>query len=164
MLSIRQLNLILFAICCLIIAAAYYLQFTQDATPCCLCVIQRLAFIAHATSFLCCALQRPKHKSLWIYILINLLLVGTGLVASGRQIWLQNQPTGQHNMCMPTLPSSISHPSLLNALSRLGPHQCAEVGPYFLGFSLSLWTFLFFSLLGAVVLIMPLLFDASVKK
>lgn len=153
MLSIRQCNLILLTICCVCIAGAYYLQFFQNALPCCLCVIQRLAFIGLAISFLGCALQQPKHKGLWVYTLLNLLLVSIGLVASGRQIWLQSQPTGQHNMCVPVLPSAINHSSVVNALNNLGTHQCAEVGPYFLGLSLSLWTFVVFTLLAAVILV-----------
>ena len=164
MLSMRQFNLLLFTVCCAVIATAYYLQFIQGALPCCLCVIQRLVLMAIATSFLLCALQKPKHIGLWVYTVLNALLVIIGLAASGRQVWLQNQPTGQQNMCMPTLPSALNHPSVLNALNNLGTHQCAEAGPYFLGLDLSLWTFLFFSLLGAVVLMMPLLFEEKSKN
>lgn len=159
MLSIRRCNLILFTICCLVIAAAYYLQLAHGDLPCCLCVIQRLAFIVLAISFLFCALQQPKHKGLWVYTILNLFITAVGLTASGRQIWLQNRPLGQDNMCMPTLPSAINHPSVLKVLNSFGTHQCAEAGPYFLGLSLSLWTFLFFTALGVVILIMPLLFD-----
>lgn len=156
---LRRINLILFAISCFIIAVAYYLQLVHGDLPCCLCVIQRLAFIALATSFLCCALQRPKYKGLWIYTILNLFITAVGLTASGRQIWLQNRPLGQDNMCVPTLPSAMNNPSILNVLNTLGTHQCAEAGPYFLGLSLSIWTFLFFTVLGIVILIMPLLID-----
>ena len=154
MLSIRQFNVMLCATCCIVIAAAYYLQFTRNILPCFLCSIQRLTFVALAVSFLLSALQPPKHKGLWIYALINLLLVGIGLVTSVRQILLQNLPTGPDNMCMP---SALNDFSVLNVLNKLSAHSCAEASPYFLGLGFSLWTLLFFSLLGLFVLIMPLM-------
>ena len=159
MLSMRRYYVLLFTFCSFFIAGAYWFQFFQNTLPCCLCVIERLVLIFLALSFLACALQQPTYKSkgIWIYTLLNSVLVLMGLAASGRHLWLQNQPFGQGNKCIPILPSIMNHPWLVNIANSLGTHQCAEAGPYFLGFSLAVWVFLLFIILGVLIGITPFL-------
>ena len=149
----RQVNFLLFTLCFILVALAYYVQVISDAPSCYLCIIQRSIFTVLAGSFLLCAWQQPKKTGLLIYTVFNLLLVTIGLIASGRQIWLQNQPKGQYALCMPTLTSSMNHP-VLQFLNQRGGHQCAEISHSFFGLSFPVWAFLFFSFLATSLLIM----------
>jgi disulfide bond formation protein DsbB len=159
MLSIRRYCVLLFTLCSFFIAGAYWFQFFHNALPCSLCVIERFVLVSLALSFLACAIQQPayKTKSIAVYTVLHSLLVLIGLAASARHLWLQNQPFGQDNRCIPLLPPVVHQPWVFNIINSLGTHQCAEAGPYFLGFSLSVWVFLLFIILGILISITPFL-------
>lgn len=145
----RQLNLAGFAICALLIAAAYYLQYVEGMEPCPLCILQRVVLAALGVVFLLAGLQNSAGFGRYVYGLLVLLAAATGVALAGRHVWLQSLPPDQVPACGPGLGYLLDTFPLLDALALVlrGSGECAEVHTL-LGLSIPTWTLLAFVGLG----------------
>lgn len=140
------------AACAGLLGFAYYLQFARDLEPCPLCILQRLAFMALAVSFLIGALIGPGRIGTRIVAGLGLLFTALGAGVAGRQVWLQSLPADQVPTCGPGLDYMIGNFPLLKTLSMIlrGSGECAENAWQFLGLGVAAWALLWFALLGAL--------------
>jgi disulfide bond formation protein DsbB len=145
----RPLNLAGFAVCALLIAAAYYLQFVEGMEPCPLCIFQRVAMFALGAAFLLAALHHPRAWGRYIYGLLIALSAGIGAAIAGRHVWLQSLPADQVPSCGPGLNYILDTFAFVEAIAVVlrGSGECAEVD-MLLGLSLPLWTLIAFIGLG----------------
>jgi disulfide bond formation protein DsbB len=146
----RQLNLLGFLICVLLLAYAYFEQFHAGLEPCPLCIFQRIAVILLGLAFLAAGLHHPRGWGTRVYsVLIGIFALG-GLVASGRHVWIQHLPPGKAPACGPGLGYLLKVFPLKDALVQAfnGSGECAVVNWQFLGLSMPEWVFLWFVFLG----------------
>lgn len=148
----RQLNLAGFAICALLIAAAYYLQYVEGMEPCPLCILQRVVLAALGVVFLLAGLQNPAGFGRYVYGLLVLLAAATGVALAGRHVWLQSLPPDQVPACGPGLGYLLDTFPLLDALALVlrGSGECAENAWQFLGLGIAAWALVWFALLAGL--------------
>lgn len=151
----RLLNVVGFAICALLLAAAYYLQFVEDMEPCPLCIFQRVALAVLAVVFLLAALQNSRGAGRYVYAALLAATAAVGTAIAGRHIWLQSLPPDQVPSCGPGLNYLLDTFPLFEAVALVlrGSGECAEVDLLF-GLSIPLWTLFVFvglGLAGAVI-------------
>ncbi|MGD8430090.1 MAG: disulfide bond formation protein B [Ectothiorhodospiraceae bacterium] len=147
--SRRQWNLAGFAVCVLLLGAAYYLQFVQGMEPCPLCIFQRVAVFGLAIVFLIAGLHAPKGWGSRVYAVLLLLVAGAGTALSVRHLWLQSLPADQVPACGPGLDYMLNVFPLWDTVRMVltGSGECAEVD-LILGVTLPAWTLAVFLLLG----------------
>jgi len=157
----RTVNFISFLFCCGLIGFAYYLQTVLNLQPCPLCVLERIVFAILATLFLLAALQNPGAKGQKIYGSLLLFFAIAGMGFAVRHLWLQGQPPGLGEVCVPGISFLLKSLPLSQAIQTLflGTADCAKVDWTFLGLSIPGWTFLFFDIFAllAIALIKGLL-------
>lgn len=153
----RQLNLVGFLICALLIAAAYYMQFVQGLQPCPLCIFQRLALTALGLVFLLAGLQNPAGFGRYGYSALVFIVAGIGAAIAGRHLWLQHLPEDQVPGCGPGLDYLLDTFPLFDAVALVlrGSGECADVEKV-LGLSIPLWTLMAFVGLGAAGILVNL--------
>jgi len=153
----RRLNFAGFAICALLVAAAYYLQFVGGLEPCPLCIFQRIALAALGVVFLLTALQNPSSYGRYVYSLFILVLALGGAGVAGRHVWLQSLPEDQIPACGPGLNYLLDTCPLFDAVALVlrGSGECAEIERW-LGLSIPMWTLLAFIGLGVAGLLINL--------
>lgn len=120
---------------------SFILQYSFHYEPCPLCIFQRLSVIL-STLLALIIFFLPYQKQL-LRIWVTLLLLSAivfGIVAAGRQIYLQSLPA-QLSACSPGLNFLLQHHSWNNALAKVfaGSGQCAIVEKI-AGIPLSLWS------------------------
>ncbi len=145
-LSPRTLYFIGFLITVLLLGITYYLQTYDGFVPCPLCILQRFVFILLASVyFLGSLLPLKKIGRLFLSLLASLIAL-TGVLLSGRQVWLQHLPLDKNADC------GVSLQYLLNALPfdqvvrkiLQGTAECSQKGWELFGFSLAEWSLFFF--------------------
>lgn len=141
----RIYNFAGFILCTGLLGFGLYLQHVKGLEPCPLCILQRIAFIALAVTFLVAALHNPRRKGAVFYYVAQFIFAAAGAIVAGRQVWLQTFPSptascgADLSYMMETLPSD----KLLGAIFR-GTGDCSEVVWRFLGLSIPAWALLFF--------------------
>jgi len=159
LLSYRRCYGVAVLLCAFLLAAAFYLQFSQGFAPCPLCELQRGMLILLVVIFLIAALHNPQ--ALWVkksYAVAILLFALLGIGLSVRHLWLQcYAPPGATN-CGADLEYLLSVLPLQEVLKMAlrGTGDCAKVVWRFLGLSIPAWTLLGFVGLG-VLSILPFL-------
>lgn len=105
MMDITQRNISLLAsiIAFLLVTFGYYCEYVVGCRPCLLCVIQRNLFIAIAILFFVAFLHKQARGPVRGYGALTALLAIVGMIASGRQLWLQHIPGEPTEMCVPGL-------------------------------------------------------------
>jgi disulfide bond formation protein DsbB len=151
MISNRVLFAVGAALCALLLATGYYLQYFQDQDPCPLCVVQRGFYYGFGAVFLVAAFHgggRLTYSTLGF-----LIAVGGGGVAA-RHVWLQHLPAAQVPACGPDLFYMLQNFPLGRTIEKLftATGQCAEVKWRFLGLSIAEWSLAWFVALAAYAL------------
>ncbi|MDM3870435.1 disulfide bond formation protein B [Porticoccus sp. W117] len=154
--SIRTCFLIIFLICCGLMATAFYMQEVMELEPCYMCILQRVFVIATGVVALLAAVHNPRQLGVRIYSLLTAAMALTGSFFSGKQLWLQSLP--KDHPYIPDCGASVDYlfqvESFTTALSKLlrGDGNCAEVQWTFLGLSIPGWTLVCFIGLAALAL------------
>jgi len=133
--------------CLGLVMIALIMQYFFNFKPCPLCVLQRLIFIILGVFFMVAALHKSSPKILkWIYSGLILLTSSAGILASGRQVWLQHLPADQVPTCGPGINYMLQHLPLWEVLRLIfeGSGDCARVDWSWLGLSIAGWSFIFF--------------------
>ncbi len=147
----RSLFLIGFLLCAGLIAVALYFQYAAGLTPCPLCILQRVAFIAVGGILLGGFLHNPRGRGRRVYGALAGLAALLGAAVAVRHVWLQNLPAGQAPECGPGLDFLLEAFPLRKALDLIlrGSGECAEVHWSLLGLSMPGWSLVW---LAALVL------------
>lgn len=136
-------------------AFALYLEHVQGFEPCPLCVFQRVGLIALGTVSLIAFIHNPASNILKrVYALLGSVGILWSAGVAARHVWLQNLPPDQVPSCGPGLDYLVDALPLKSVLSQVlsGSGECAVVDWSFLGQSLPVWSFLFFTVLAVVSL------------
>jgi disulfide bond formation protein DsbB len=153
----RNIYLITFILCALLLAGAYYLQYVQGVKPCALCSLQRIIYYVIAIlSLLAVAInpQRIWHRIMSAVLSLSALV---GLLIASRQVWLQFFPPSDVG-CGPNLNFMLQNFPLSETIKTLfyGSGDCALVTWRFLNLSVADWSLVFFA--GFLALSLYLLF------
>ena len=146
-------------VCAGLLGFALYLQYYDYQDPCPLCIVQRIAFMALAASFLVAALHGPGRTGTIVYGGMLFLVAGIGAAIATRHVWLQNLPKDRIPECGPGLEYMLRKFPLTQALEKIltGSGECAEVGWKFLGLSIAGWSLAWFVLLAAFAVYLTLI-------
>jgi disulfide bond formation protein DsbB len=130
------------AVCGLLLAFGYYLQYVEGLDPCPLCLVQRGFFYAVMGIFILAALHAPLGAGRIVYGSLAALVAAGGLAAAARQVWLQHLPPDKVPQCGPDLYFMLENFPLSRTLQTLisGTGECAVVDWTFLGLSIAEWS------------------------
>lgn len=154
--SLRYFNFVSFLLCLLLLAASYYFEYVRGMTPCLLCLLQRWAVGILAILFLWAFIQNPKKTGSLIFAGLEIIVALLGIIAAGRQVWLQHQPPGSVTTCVPTLSFLLQTRPLPEVIRLMfhGGQDCAQVLWQWAGFTMAEWLFLIFiGLIIAIIII-----------
>lgn len=137
------------AICAALIGYALYVQHGMLMEPCPLCIFQRMVVMAIGAVLLLGALHAPGKTGRRVYGVIGALVAVVGIGIAGRHVQLQNMPPDQVPACGPGLNYLLDAFPLSEALSQVlkGSGECAKVDWTFLGYSMPVWTLVWFVIL-----------------
>ncbi|RFF27551.1 MULTISPECIES: disulfide bond formation protein B [unclassified Wenzhouxiangella] len=138
---------LVFAVCAVLLAFAYYAQFVLELEPCPLCILQRLGFMIMGGFALLGAIHGPTAWGRWVYGVPILAGAAWGITTAARHIWLQNLPADQVPDCGPGMYFMLEYDFPLMEILReafTGAGECAEVAWQFLGLSMPMWTLIWY--------------------
>ena len=149
----QRIFLALGIICFGMLGFGLYLQLFAGLNPCPMCIVQRYALIFVAVITLLTGVTRRKSVHLSGAFLI-LLGAGFGAFVAARQSWLQWYPP-EVATCGRDFYGMIESFPLNRAIPMIfkGSGDCAAVDWRFLGGSLANWSFVAFSLIGLLAIL-----------
>ena len=128
-----------------------YLEHFEGLSPCALCLIQRYLFLSALT---CSFLIMFLDKFNVIIFVSNLIFLLIGAITSGRQIWLQSNPSSKSVECGAFIIENSQNFVFNIYESFMGSNQsCSEVLWTFFDLSIASWAFLIFMFLIFINLI-----------
>ena len=150
----RLWYLLVFSSCAMLLAFALYYQYVDYLDPCPLCIFQRLAFFWMGSFALLAALHNPARLGQRTYAWLVAAGALFGAAVAGRHIWLQHLPSSEVPECGPGLNYMLENFPLMHVLETVlqGSGSCAEVKWSFVGLSMPMWTFVWYTGLGLVTL------------
>jgi disulfide bond formation protein DsbB len=139
------------AVCGLLLAFAYYLQYGTGLEPCPLCVFQRGAVFALGIVFLVAAVHNAGRTGARVYAVLIGIIVLTGIGVAGRHIYIQSLPPGEIPACGATLDYMLEVFPLMDVIRKVltASGECAVVDWSFLGLSMPAWVLISLVGLGA---------------
>ena len=156
MFSYRKCCFYLFVLCLLVMSAALYIQYGLHVEPCLLCIVQRIFLAALGLIALIASLHRQTVFSRWIYNSLALIFCALGVLAAGRQVWLQHLPPPEKadTFCVPGSQYLLNHASLATLFKAIvsGTPECSQVTWTLWGWSLAEWSLLLFLVLSVGVI------------
>jgi disulfide bond formation protein DsbB len=134
-----QTNMLIASSAIGLMAYALYTQYYQYLEPCPLCMTQRFFYCLIIFFALLALLHRNAQKT---YAGLATLSAFGGILAAGRQVWLQHLPPEQVPACGPSLQYMLETFPIGQTLRTMitGDGNCAEVVWTFLGFSMGEWS------------------------
>jgi disulfide bond formation protein DsbB len=133
---------------------ALFAEHVLGLEACPLCIFQRMAFIGLGLVFLVAGLHSPAGAMARVYAVLGAVVAAVGAVIAGRHVYIQSLPADQVPACGPGLDYIMDAFPLLDALELVftGSGECAEVSWSFLGLSMPGWTFIWYVVLGGLIL------------
>jgi len=146
-LSQRALYFIGFLITVLLLGVIFYLENYNGFVPCPLCILQRFVLILLGGICFLGFLLSLKKMGRIVFGFLTSLTALTGVLLSGRQVWLQHLPLDKNADC------GVSLQYLLNALPfdqvvmkiLHGTAECSQRGWELFGLSLAEWSLFCFT-------------------
>lgn len=147
--SFRQTYFISFLISLILLLVSFYLEYQLNIKPCLLCLLQRGLLIVLIFIFFFGFVLPSKKIIRMIISLMTILFSFLGLLAAGRQVWLQHTAMIDPNAPISCLPdtSFLLHTLPTSQIIKLmltGTTECSQITWRLLGFSLADWSCLFF--------------------
>lgn len=155
MLSTRQIALTGFFICLGVVTTGLILEYGENLAPCLLCHTQRILFVVVGLFFLFLFLK--KNLSTYFLKFMPLIFSMFGILVSAWQVYLQNKPSGDDGICLPSLNfiwQTGSFSDVIHAVIHGTGGECAQVVWRFLGLSLAAWSLITFITLFIVSLLL----------
>lgn len=150
MTTTKNLLLLIWAGCALLIAIALYMQYVMDLVPCALCITQRVFVIAVGVVALIAwsmlMLSTPGSGRIRLLAGLGMLMAVIGGGFSSRHLWLQSLPEDLAPACGPSLSYLLDTVPFFEALQVLlrGDGNCAETSWSMLGITIPGWTLIAF--------------------
>lgn len=147
----RSLFLPALLVSVLMLAAAFYLEWSAELVPCLLCYSQRLLLGGFVLACLCAVVQAPGALGARIYALFALLFSTVGALLAARHVWLQSTPSLPGSGCQPPvryLMESMPLSQLLKAMV-VGSPDCVPINWSFFDLTVPEWSLLSFLVLAA---------------
>ena len=142
----------------IVVGGQYYLENIVGLEPCNLCILQKYSSQAVFLIFLFKMLV-PKFK--FIFDGLGIFVLGFGISASGRQIYLQNIPKDQlaAGYCDTPFYLLFDMYPFFDAMSKVfqGSSKCAEESWSLLGLNIAEWSMVFFASMISLMLVRYLL-------
>ena len=150
----RVWNLFVVICCAGLVGFALYNQYVDYLDPCPLCIIQRVVFMGMGVVALLAVLHNPGRVGQRLYAWLLVIVAAFGASIAGRHVWLQNLPADEVPECGPGLNYMLENFPLAEVLSTVlrGSGSCAEVVWSFMGMSMPMWTFVWYTGLGLMTL------------
>jgi len=147
-------NIFVVLCCASLLGFALYNQYVDYLDPCPLCIIQRVVFFCMGAIALLAAIHNPGRTGQQIYAWLLVASATFGGFIAGRHIWLQSLPADEVPECGPGLNYMLENFPLTEVLSSVltGSGSCAEVIWSFMGMSMPMWTFGWYTGLGMMTL------------
>jgi protein dithiol:quinone oxidoreductase len=166
--SIRFTYFIGFLGIILLLGIASYLEIYKGINPCPLCILQRVIMIMLGVIFFFAMILRLHKLGYLLSGLLGIIVSLSGILLSGRQVWLQNIPQIGLGECGISLQYMFKIFSFTEALQHVwrGGTECSQQGWVFLHLSLAEWSlicFLLFFLL-AIIQLKRAMFDLKSNK
>jgi disulfide bond formation protein DsbB len=147
--------LALVALACVgLLAFGLYLQYSGGLNPCPMCIVQRYALIIVAV--IAAAAAAMKSRGAWLTgSVLVLLFAGFGAFVAARQSWLQWYPP-EEAACGRDFYGMIENFPLKRVVPMIfrGSGDCIKVDWTFLGGSIANWSFLWFSFIVVIALVL----------
>ena len=128
-------------------AFALYLEHVQGLNPCPLCIFQRIGLIGLGMISLIAFIHNPVSNAFKrFYAFLGSLSILWSAGVAARHVWLQNLPPDKVPSCGPGLDYWLDTLPMKSVLQQVlsGSGECAVVDWTLLGFSLPVWSLLFF--------------------
>ena len=150
----RRVFALVSAACVLMLAFGLYQQLSKGLSPCPMCIVQRYALISVAIfSGLTAASSK---KSMHVFGAASMFAgAGFGAFVAARQTWLQWYPP-EIATCGRDFYGMVSDFPLNRAIPMIfrGSGDCSAVDWTFLGGSIANWSFVCFTLMGSLALLL----------
>ena len=152
MLGFRVLASTVCLVSVLLLGYGYWLQFVEHLEPCPLCIFQRIAFMALASTGLIAVLHNPSSLGRRLYAVLGVCFSLGGSLVAARHVWLQSLPPDRVPECGPGLDYLIEVFSFTEMLGKVftGSGECATIDWSFLYLSMPAWALIWFVLLGTI--------------
>lgn len=140
--------------CVAMLAFGLYLQTVEGLNPCPMCIVQRYALVA--VGIIAALTAFAKSRGAWLAgSALMLLAAGFGAFVAARQSWLQWYPP-EIASCGRDFYGMIESFPLRRAIPMIfrGSGDCTKVDWTFLGGSLANWSFVCFSIIIVVALVL----------
>ncbi|MBT89590.1 MAG: hypothetical protein CMN79_03765 [Spirochaetales bacterium] len=139
-------NFLIIFVCLIALSVSFYFEYYLGVAPCILCVAQRTLFSIMLAVFLLRNIFSIQTK---YFLLLPLFFGFLGLIASGRQIYLQSTMTDQVLSCGPKFFDLFVNLPFTEFISRIfqADSSCSQPVYMIIGFQISEWSaaiFLFF--------------------
>lgn len=131
-------------------AFALYLEHGQGLNPCPLCIFQRIGLIGLGIISLIAWIHNPVSNAFKrFYAFLGSLSILWSAAVAARHVWLQNLPPDKVPSCGPGLDYWLETLPMASVFQQVlsGSGECAMVDWMLFGFSLPVWSLLFFSVL-----------------
>lgn len=150
----RRILALVSMVCVAMLAFGLYLQHSQGLNPCPMCIVQRYALIFVAVTAGLTAVSGKKSLQI-LGALMMLLGAVFGAFVAARQSWLQWYPP-QSATCGRDFYGMIEDFPLNRAIPMIfrGSGDCSAVDWTFLGGSIANWSFVIFTLIGVLALLL----------
>ncbi len=155
-LSIRAFNLYGFIACCALLAISAYFQQVLALEPCALCLVQRYLILVLAALFAVGMFYRLASSAWTIIHNFVIFCVSTfGATVAGRHVYLQSLPPSEAPACGPSLDYMLTNMPFKDTLYSLfhAAGDCAEITWQLFGWSIPMWTLVFFAAFALVALV-----------
>lgn len=136
--------------------ALFFLQRYMGFSPCPLCIFQRIGLMIMGGFALIAAIFDPKSKIVRLLLWLGSLAgIGWAAVVAGRHVWLQHLPADQVPSCGPGLDYWLDTLPMQQVLKEVfaGSGECASIEWTFMGLSIPEQSFILFSVLILVHLL-----------
>ncbi len=153
--SNRSIYLFIFILCILLLAFGIYIEQTYDLMPCPLCMLQRFSFAGIIIVVFIAFCHNLKSSGARFYGFLGLIFSGIGSGLAIRQIWLEYQPPGTNETCLPGLAYLFKSMPFGKALKLAlhGSASCGQVHWRLWGLSLAEWSLISFVVLAVLMLV-----------
>lgn len=150
----RRVFALVCAVCVAMLSFGLFLQISQGLNPCPMCIVQRYALIFVAVTSGVTATSGKKSLQI-LGALLMFAGAGFGAFVAARQTWLQWYPP-EIATCGRDFYGMISDFPLNRAIPMIfkGSGDCSAVDWTFLGGSIANWSFVCFTLLGMLALLL----------
>jgi len=151
--NVKQINISGLLLVVVALSVGFYVQYGLGLQPCPLCVIQRICMSIVGFLFLASTIQYQNKTWSSRYLMVGLFIVSIGLLAVGRQLYLQSLPQTDGTLCLPAMSFFWQTGAYFKAMKSLfvGTAECGAVIWKFMGLSLAAWSAIFLSGLFAMI-------------